>query len=164
MRIYTKIPIEERFWKKVIKKTTFECWEWNAAKNPNGYGLIGLGSKKDGLIKAHRASWIIKFGNIPNNMCVLHKCDNPKCVNPEHLFLGNQLDNVCDCISKKRHSQPPVRFGEKNNKSKLSKADVIEIKKIFNSSNISQRKFAKKYNVSHGTIGAILRNKTWKEV
>lgn len=104
--------IEERFWVKVDKISSLsytDCWVWIGCKNPKGYGQFW---GQDKMIGAHRYSWILKKGSIPNDLCVLHKCDNPPCVNPDHLFLGTQSDNMKDMAQKGRHVSP--------NKQKLS--------------------------------------------
>lgn len=90
-------PIEERFWEKV--KKTSECWLWTAAVDRKGYGRIGLGPD---LLGAHRYSWELAYGPIPDGMAVLHHCDNPLCVRPEHLWLGTIADNNRDMIKKGR--------------------------------------------------------------
>ena len=92
------IPLEERFWGKVEVPSYGECWEWTAGKI-RGYGSIFYNGKTH---KAHRISWKIHFGKIPKDMCVLHECDNPSCVNPSHLFLGTHKDNSDDKIQKGR--------------------------------------------------------------
>ena len=90
----------ERFWNKVMKIVeTDECWEWIAFKNKDGYGLFGYNGKNQ---KAHRVSWQLHNGPIPDGLCVLHKCDNPSCVNPNHLFLGTNADNIKDRVNKNR--------------------------------------------------------------
>jgi len=97
------MTVEERFWKNV--KKTDSCWLWTARGRCGslGYGQFWLGYK-DGKTTAHRAAWILTFGD-PKDLYVLHKCDNPLCVNPDHLFLGTQQDNVRDCFSKGRGVQ-----------------------------------------------------------
>lgn len=86
-----------RFWGKVKKGKT--CWEWSGAKIPKGYGQLGFLGKHT---YAHRVSWELCFGKIPQGLCVLHKCDNPPCVNPKHLFLGTIADNNRDMFRKNR--------------------------------------------------------------
>lgn len=88
----------ERFWEKVIK--TDCCWMWLASKDPSGYGTILYLGK---VHKAHRLSYQLKFGDFDSNLRVLHSCDNPSCVNPSHLFLGTQSDNMQDMVKKGRH-------------------------------------------------------------
>lgn len=87
------------FWTKVIKKDE-GCWDWNASKTKRGYCRIGIGASQ--CINAHRISWIIHNGNIPEGMFVCHRCDNPSCTNPNHLFLGTRQDNTNDMMIKKR--------------------------------------------------------------
>lgn len=93
--------LAERFWPKVLK--TDGCWLWQAAKLPKGYGRIGIGGKYGGYMLAHRASWELHFGKIPERMFVCHRCDTTSCVRPDHLFLGTQRDNMLDCHNKGRH-------------------------------------------------------------
>ena len=89
-----------RFWKKVNKKAGNSCWEWTACK-AGGYGQIYVRGK---LVYAHRLSWVWANGKIPKGLFVLHKCDNRVCVNPDHLFLGTNKDNMQDCVRKGRFS------------------------------------------------------------
>ncbi len=88
------------FWDKVDKKTTSECWNWKACKNKQGYGRIGIAASQ--CVNAHRFSWVLHFGEIPLGHFVCHKCDNPSCVNPYHLFTGTRQDNTNDMVIKKR--------------------------------------------------------------
>lgn len=93
------VPLAERFWAKVDKSGN--CWTWTAFKNPKGYGLMGH-VQADGNQMAHRVSWVMANGEIPAGMLVLHRCDNPSCVRPDHLFLGTAQDNADDMMRKGR--------------------------------------------------------------
>jgi hypothetical protein len=107
MKTGTKpIPLADRYWSKVTKGLSEnDCWGWIGYKNKNGYVQIGIGSRTDKSkrkVFAHRVSYEIHFGEIPDNMFVCHVCDNPTCSNPKHLFLGSQFDNMADAKSKGR--------------------------------------------------------------
>tara|TARA_R110000868_G_scaffold90170_1_gene250595 strand:+ start:277 stop:816 length:540 start_codon:yes stop_codon:yes gene_type:complete len=94
------LKMEERFWEKV-QKSEHGCWEWKSARGgPMQYGVMSFGGNAR---NAHRISWMINKGPIPEGKFVLHKCDNPTCVNPDHLFLGGYLENNRDMTQKKRH-------------------------------------------------------------
>lgn len=105
--LYPK-PARERFWDKVSKSDG--CWEWMGYLNPKGYGVLagdrkGRNAPKKMYYLAHRLSWEIANGAIPDGKCICHHCDNRKCVRPEHLFLGTRADNTLDMIAKGRHRQ-----------------------------------------------------------
>lgn len=137
--------IEKRFWDKV-KKTDY-CWEWTGYRLKSGHGQFGT-SKKVGY--AYRFSWELHNGKIPKGKCILHKCDNGGCVNPEHLFIGTQADNVRDMHEKNR------------GKYSLTKEQVTKIKQEYQFRKVTQDMLASKYSVSRGVIGRALNNKHYK--
>lgn len=99
-----------RFWSKVERRGADECWPWRAAIHPGGYGMLGV---KHRPFLTHRVSWAIANGPIPDGMCVLHRCDNPPCVNPAHLFLGTQGDNMADKVLKGRQQRGESAYNTK---------------------------------------------------
>ncbi len=148
------IKDKQRFWIKVNK--TNYCWEWTAALDTKGYGVFGIGYK---LERVHRVSYLLKYGVIPDNLCVLHKCDNPKCVRPGHLFLGTQKDNALDREKKGRHTSAK---GENIVASKLTAKQIKEIRKV--SKYLSNRTIAKIYCVSHTCINDVVNGKYWRHI
>ena len=138
---------------KVDLKT--KCWLWTAGKFQNGYGNFWDGKRTQG---AHRAAYELFVGAIPEGLCVLHRCDTPACVNPEHLFLGNTADNVADKIAKGRLV---VARGERHGNAKLTKEAVLEIRAA---KNVSLGELAAKYLVSRSAIHNIIRKKLWTHV
>lgn len=149
--------LEARFWKKVTK--TDSCWLWNACK-VSGYGRISIGTSNKN-VSSHRVSWTIHFGEIPNHLNVLHKCDVRTCVNPAHLFLGTNDDNMKDMVAKGR--QRGVS-GERNHLAKLTADDVQKIRYLRASLSLSLRKLAREFNVNHRTICHIMMRRTWKHI
>ena len=144
---------EERFWSMVKKDGPDSCWEWQGYILRDGYGAFHFQGKR---VTASRFAWILAFGEIPQGMCVLHKCDNPACVNPRHLFLGTQKDNMHDAVLKWRKSGPH------NGRTKLTWPQVDAIRLLFKSG-WSTRKLAKLFGVDHKTVWQIRAGKTWKE-
>lgn len=149
----------ERFWDQVDIKSIEECWTWMGYKNKKGYGRFGITSYNKYL--SHRYCWTICCGDIPLGLFVLHKCDNPSCVNPMHLFLGTNSDNMIDCSNKDRSNKPR---GENNPSHKLKTIDIINIRKQYISGEYSQRQLAKMYNIHQTTIGDIVRQELWQHV
>jgi hypothetical protein len=146
------IPILERFWSKVNKSD--DCWNWTAATNKKGYGIF---DRDSGFATAHRYSYFLHFGEIPKNKIICHKCDNPKCVNPSHLFVGTIADNNKDKTNKNRQAKGAV-----TNKAKLTREDIIKIRKL--TKNTTLRKIATMFNVAHSTISSIKLGYTWKHI
>jgi hypothetical protein len=144
------VSLETRFWSKVKKGDRHDdCWEWIAYKTRHGYGRFNF----NGIINlAHRIAWELIHGSIPVGMNVCHDCDNPGCVNPEHLFLGTQLDNMQDCVRKGRFC------------CKLKVEDVVQIRRKYAAGNISQRKLAAQYNISHQHVLVIVKRMIWKNI
>lgn len=152
-------PIEERFFEKVKKTRT--CWLWQAATNSGSlYGVIRFNGK---TITAHRISWRLHFGEIPKGLWVLHKCDVRQCVNPAHLFLGNNQDNMNDMVKKGR-SRLSVRNrnykGEKHPRAKFTNKQIIEIR----NSSLKQTELAKRFKTSQAHISRIKLCISWSHI
>jgi hypothetical protein len=151
-----------RFWNYVDIKTPEECWEWLRALNNKGYGKFSINKGHIGIY-AHRFSYWCTYNFYPGKLNVCHSCDNPKCCNPNHLWLGTQLDNIKDCVKKKRNSPPPIPINQIN-RAKLTLAQVLEIKLLFKSENFTCESVAKLYNMSNEAIRQIKIGKSWKHV
>lgn len=149
-------PIAER-WAKHIRRGE-GCWEWTAYRDPNGYGRMG-GSEPRTVILAHRASWEIHFGPIPDNLDVLHTCDNPPCSRPDHLFLGTALDNMRDASTKNRTTK-----GERANAAKLTAGQVLAIRARYAAGGISHQALADAYGVARESVSDLIRRETWKHL
>jgi hypothetical protein len=162
--MFVSRPLEERFWEKVDRKGPDDCWEWTASKIKDGYGQICEGIPGCKMLKAHRVSWEIHNGPIPvgegpHGTCVCHRCDNPGCVNPNHLFLGTNADNVRDMVEKGR-----VACKEKNGRAKLTEEKVAEIRRdyIKGSRMYGQSALGRKYGVDPTAIRRIINREKWK--
>lgn len=131
--------------------------EWSGAKDGCGYGTVHW---KYRHWRAHRLAWFVTHGEIPDGQYVCHRCDNPACINPEHLFLGNQTVNMKDMYKKRRQ---PKRNCENNGNSKLSWSDVLEIRKLHTTKMLSQKKIAQKFCVGCSCIFSIVHHQRWKE-
>jgi len=145
------------FWDYVKLGDASECWPWIRGKNSDGYGIFKHHGK---TFSAHRFMWTEMFGKIPDGMHVLHKCDNPLCVNPNHFFLGTQVDNIKDMMLKGRSRNSK---GEYNNKAKLTTDNVINIRQLL-SKGIFQKHIANLYNISRCTISHIESGYTWSHI
>lgn len=155
---YNLRPAIDRFLPKTILMQS-GCLEWTACLSNKGYGKFCV---EGDLITAHRASWEIFIAPIPKGLCVLHRCDNRKCVNPLHLFLGTQLENLEDMWSKDRHRQGDSR-GENNNRAKLSESQVYEIKKLYDEGDTIAH-ISRIFSVNWGTIDRIIKGRGWQHI
>lgn len=144
---------KERFEEKVDRNSPNGCWHWISAFTLNGYGIIWRNGKN---AFAHRVAYELHRGPILKDMYVCHSCDNKKCVNPDHLFLGTAQDNAIDREQKGRGA---LQFGENNPRSKLSFQDVSEIRAL--AGNLLQKDIAIIYGVSREAIGKVLRGERW---
>lgn len=156
---YARGTLEERFWNFVQKKSDNECWEWQG-QILNGYGRISLGAKSLGSDGAHRVSWrIANKQEIPDGMFVMHKCDNPCCVNPNHLTIGTPKDNSDDMIRKGRKKQV-IPLGEHNGKSLLNEEKV----RVIRSSTLNHAALGRLLGVSSGCVRSVRIGRTWSHI
>lgn len=154
-----------KFWGQFEGKNDNECWE-ASRRTSAGYGRIWVYPKEQ---LAHRISWILTNGEIPKGMEVCHKCDNPPCCNPNHLFLGTHLDNMRDSKNKGRNSHGPILHGTKHPLSKLTDEDIAEIRKCYvptprKKSDNNLPALAKRYGVAKSLIHRIVTNQSWTHV
>lgn len=179
-----------RFWSKVDKNGPVPrhmpelgpCWVWCAAKDKHGYGRINIGKRPNGTsitVLSHRLSYTIAHGPVPrrsghHGTCVCHKCDNPSCVNPDHMFLGTMSDNMRDKVEKGRHARgttsgPKKHPGkyprrEKHYSAKLSTEAVAKIRRLYRgrwSCGPTMDEFAKEFGVSRSTVADALKGSCW---
>lgn len=147
-------PVAERFWEKVKFVWTYDaCWEWQAYRTPYGYGQFAV--RVEGVWLAPRLAYKLVYGEFDLRLHVLHRCDNPACVRPHHLFLGTQQDNLKDMRSKGRH----VR-GEMQPRAKLTEIAVRDIR----ASNESSRMLANRYGVNTEAINRVKKRLRWAHV
>lgn len=139
------------------KETVSGCWEWQRGKTAYGYGAVRYDGRST---SAHRMSWLVCRGEIPAGQCVLHKCDNPPCVRPEHLFLGSTYDNNRDRAAKGRSA--PLR-GETNGMAKLT-ADGVRLIRAMFTYGFSQDEIGKLFRVPQGYVSHVVLRKVWAHV
>jgi len=140
--------VSQRFWAMVEKAGPNDCWTWTAWKHRKGYGYVRV---KGRLLRAHRVAYELAIGPIPKGIRVLLRCDNPACVNPNHLFLGSHDDNVRDRVSKNRSA-----FGERNGRAKLTQSQAEEIRRVYGRNQISQQELADEYGISKTQVRTLL--------
>jgi hypothetical protein len=152
-------PPVERFWPKVERRGPDECWPWVGARQQTGYGILFKSSRPRRWHLAHRLSWELHNGPIPDGLHVLHRCDNPPCVNPAHLFLGTQADNNRDRDAKSRGGLAR-EGGEGNPRARLTWAIVDEIRGR-HAAGETQVALAKHFGVKQPQVSRIIRNQSW---
>lgn len=164
-----------------------DCWLWTRHRNAQGYGRFS--TFRLGPLMAHRVAWTIESGKIPSGLLVLHKCDNPPCCNPNHLFLGTHLDNIIDAVKKNRWStgdkngsrtHPEKRLrgdnhparkhpewmshGSSHPRARFKDEDITEMRRLFSEEKCSLLQLEEKYKASNGCIYAIITRRTWKHI
>lgn len=148
--------LADRLMAKIIKDES-GCWLWTGHKTAAGYGALGFQRKQK---YAHRSSYEVFCGPIPKGLNVCHSCDVPACINPSHLFLGTQQENMADMVRKKRRSKSNNISGSTHHQAKLTEAQIVEIR----ASPKKQRDIALEYGLAQSTVGAIRTRKTWGHV
>jgi hypothetical protein len=159
---YGASDFTDRFWSYVAKDETPDgCWEWTGSRHGSGYGTLPFGSRMDGsrsMVLAHRASWLVNVGAIADGLFVCHRCDNPPCVRPDHLFLGTPQQNTNDMRAKGRSA-----LGERHPAAVLTEADVRSIR-VRAAAGVSRNMLAAEYGILPASIGQIVTRKRWKHV
>ncbi len=155
--------VSRRFWAKVNKQSS-GCWEWTAHLGAGGYGAIKFRENVDCAwrdVGAHRVSWWLTHGKMPT-LYVLHRCDNPKCVNPDHLFLGTAKDNLDDMWAKGRANLSNRPKGENHPYSSITNAQANQIRLEYSRGGIRQTDLAEKYGISQPAISRIILGLTYR--
>lgn len=172
-----------RFWPRVAFGDG--CWNWTGKRNGGGYGVVNVEGKTP---LAHRVAWSLVNGPVPEGQRVLHRCDNPSCVRPDHLFLGTQADNLADMRQKGRAKPGPgakadqaainrprgddhwsrrnpelVRRGERHHKAKMTAEQVIELRRL-SSEGWSLARLAERFGIRISTASYIVRRETWRDI
>ncbi|NQW92538.1 MAG: HNH endonuclease [Polaromonas sp.] len=155
----SEAPLDERFFRQIEKTET--CWLWLGRLVGKGYGMIGLGGAGAKQVLSHRLSYQLHKGPIPDGMVIMHKCDNPRCVNPDHLEAGTQSQNIKDAIARGRKTLPVKKVrGEECGASKLNNGIVLSIRE----STLSLKALSILHNVSKSAIERIRYRKTWRHI
>lgn len=149
-----------KFWNKIrlIGASDDDCWEWTRAMTQLGYGVVRMDGRN---FFVHRIAFFLTHGPFPNALKICHKCDNPKCCNPDHLFLGTQADNLHDMFRKDRR---PAAKGVGTAAAKLNDAIVREIRERYAKGGVTHRKLASEYGIAYSGIFGIVNRITWAHV
>jgi hypothetical protein len=148
-------PIEDRLWSRVTKG--LGCWEFQGGRNGQGYGSIGWNGVSR---RAHRVAWALTYGPIPDGLDVLHHCDNPPCVRPDHLFLGTDADNVADRERKGRNKVPR---GEQQGSAKLTNAEASRLRQLYYQG-VPSPVLAAEFGLHRTVVWRIATGRSWKHL
>lgn len=149
----------DRLNKHIKKDAISGCWNWTGSLTSNGYGKLVIAKKPK---RAHRISYELHVGPI-GLFHVCHKCDNIKCINPEHLFLGTPKDNMQDCIKKGRNKNPPLHCGERQHSSKLT-AEIVKECRRLRKIGVTVSDLADEFGISPGCMHKVISGKSWKHI
>lgn len=155
MNTSTKI-ISERFWSKVTVAEQLKCWPWNGSKDALGYGQFRMSGR---TIRAPRVAYWLRFDEWPVNAC--HRCDNPTCCNPDHLFSGSRADNMRDMVQKRRNK---TDRGEDHTGAVLTDAKVIAMRADYKTGATSLAKLGDKYGCSFSTAQRVIKRHNWRHL
>lgn len=148
------VPDADAFWALVGQEAPEACWEWDGRRNEKGYGTLSFAGR---FARAHRVAWELTYGPIPDGMVICHRCDNPPCCNPAHLFLGTQLENIADREAKGRGSVPPSR-------AKFTAGQVRQIRAEYERGLVTQQSLADRWGISRGNLSKILTRRLYTHV
>jgi hypothetical protein len=143
------------FWAKVDKAGPNGCWLWTGTKVRLGYGQFRMRNKR---WQTHRLAYVLTYGPVPADKFVCHKCDNPTCCNPDHMFVGTPADNMIDKMNKGR-----APHGELNKMSRYTTAQVLEIRRLA-AAGISERKIREVLGIGRGSVAQIIAGNTWRHL
>lgn len=153
------LSVYDRFERYVVRQDG--CWSWSGARDADGYGIVSM--QKHRVARAPRVSWEIHKGPIPSGIFVLHRCDNPPCTNPLHLFLGTPKDNMQDAVRKGRNRITHHK-GEKHGRAKVTTEQVIEIRRRYAAGDVSQTTLAAEFGITQSACSLIILRKKWKHI
>lgn len=149
--------------RRKIRQNSNNCWEFTGHRDSLGYGKTSVRAPHKRTVLAHRLSYAATFGHLPSGLLACHRCDNPCCINPLHLFLGTNHQNTMDSVKKGRHVHP-VNDSEKVWCCKLTKNQVHEIRRLCQEKQLSQKQIANLFSVSQSTVSTIHTHSKWKRI
>lgn len=151
--------LEERFWPKVDRPSTDNCWPWLGFVDGAGYGRFRIGGQAGKSERASRVMWTLVFGPIPEGQCVCHRCDNPRCVNPDHLFLGSHAENMAD-MARKGRAGPRKNPGERASRAKFTNAEAAAMREAYEAGE-STNSIARRLGLNRSTVYYIVSGRRY---